>query len=219
MRESRIFPLEKVRYGKRAICTDKNTNKEIKMRGMLEGITAILLAAVMMAAIPTEAEAKIYEDTVRLHILANSDEKDDQQVKIYIRNRLLSVYGATLSQAKSAQEAREKMQKILPNMERDASAWLAEAGFSYGARVTLTDEWFDRREYADAVFPEGRYASLLVTLGDGEGKNWWCVMFPPLCLDMSLGDTLPYSGEEQALIGGKYRVKLKTLELAAQIFR
>ncbi len=189
------------------------------MKGILEGAAVLLLAAVVMAAIPTEAEARIYEDTVRLHILANSDEEEDQEVKIYVRDRLLTEYGAALSDSKNITEAEEKMRVLLPAMERDASLWLKEAGFSYGARVTLSDEWFDRREYADAVFPEGQYASLLVTLGDGAGKNWWCVMFPPLCLNMSLGETLPYSDAEEALIGGKYRLKLKALELAARVFR
>ncbi len=189
------------------------------MKGILEGAAVLLLAAVVLAAIPTEAEAKIYEDTVRLHILAHSDEVEDQEVKIYIRDRLLETYGAALSNAKSAADAAEKMRAILPDIERDASALLSEAGFTYGARVSLANEWFDRREYTNAVFPEGEYASLLVTLGDGAGKNWWCVMFPPLCLDMSLGEALPYSDEEKALIGGKYKIKLKTLEIAAKLFR
>ena len=197
----------------------KEQGEVLKMKGFIEGAAVLLLAAVVLAAVPTEADAMIYEDTVRLHILANSDEKEDQEVKIYVRDRLLCEYGAVLSSAENSAEAAKKMQALLSDMERDASLWLAEAGFAYGAHASLTDEWFDRREYADAVFPEGQYASLLITLGAGEGKNWWCVMFPPLCLDMSLGDALPYSEAEQALIGGKYKVKLKALEIAAKAFR
>ena len=188
------------------------------MRGIIEGAVVILLSAVLMAAIPTEAEAKIYGDTVRLHILAHSDAEEDQEVKIYVRDRLLSVYGEVLSGYESAEEAAAAMEEILPDIQKEVCEILEEAGFSYGASVTLSEEWYERREYADAVYPEGRYTSLRVILGDGEGKNWWCVMFPPLCLDMALGEELPYSEAEKKLIGGKYEVKLKALELAARFW-
>ena len=188
------------------------------MKGFLEGIAVVLLATVMMAAIPTEAEGKIYEDTVRLHILAHSDSEEDQKVKIYIRDYLLSTYGEALSGYENADAAAEAMAVLLPKIEAAAEEKLKEAGFSYGAHVTLSEEWYERREYADAVYPAGEYTSLRVILGDGAGKNWWCVMFPPLCLDMALGDEIPYSKEEHALIGGKYKLKLKSLELAARLF-
>ena len=188
------------------------------MKGILEGALVLLLATVLMAALPTEAEGMIYEDTVRLHILANSDEKEDQEVKLCIRDRLLASYGDVLSGYESAEAAAEAMQALLPAIEKDVCQMLTDAGFSYGAKVTLGEEWYERREYSDSVFPEGRYLSLRVILGNGEGKNWWCVMFPPLCLDMSLGKEIPYSKEEKGLIGGKYKVKLKSLEVAARLF-
>ena len=193
--------------------------KAWKMKGFLEGVAVILLATVILAAIPTEAEGKIYEDTVRLHILAHSDSEEDQAVKICVRDYLLSAYGDLFSGYGSAEEAAAAMEAILPQIEADACRILEEAGFSYGAHVTLSEEWYERREYADSVYPEGRYTSLRVILGDGDGKNWWCVMYPPLCLDMALGETLPYSEEERALIGGKYQWKLKSLEMAAKIWK
>ncbi len=188
------------------------------MKGFLEGITVILLATVILAMLPTEAEGKIYEDTVRLHILAHSDAEEDQKVKIYIRDSLLSTYGEMLSGYESAEAAAEAMEEILPRMEEDACRLLCEEGFSYGAQVTLSEEWYERREYANATYPAGEYTSLRVILGDGAGKNWWCVMFPPLCLDMALGEELPYSEAEKTLIGGKYKCKLKCLELAARLW-
>ena len=189
------------------------------MRGILEGAAVLLLAAVLMAAIPTEAEGKIYEDTVRLHILAHSDAEEDQEVKLYIRDRLLSVYGEALDGYESAEAAAKAMEVLLPQMEQTVLTWLEDAGFSYGVCITISEEWYERREYEDCVYPEGQYTSLRVILGDGAGKNWWCVMFPPLCLDMALGETLPYSEEEKTLIGGKYKWKLKSLELAARVFK
>ena len=189
------------------------------MRLLIEGAAVLLLATVLTAALPTEAEGQIYEDTVRLHIPANSDSEEDQTVKICIRDRLLSTYGAMLSGYETKEEASAAIEALLPKIESDVCAWLAEAGASYGAEVRLCREWYERRVYADAVYPEGEYLSLQVVLGAGEGKNWWCVMYPPLCLDMALGETLPYSDEEKALIGGKYKVKLKALEMAAGLCR
>ena len=188
------------------------------MRGFIEGVSVILLSAMLMAAIPTEAEGKIYEDTVRLHILAHSDAEADQEIKIYVRDYLLSAYGEALSGYEGAEAAEAAMEALLPEMEADIARVLAEQGADYGARVVISEEWYERREYADAVYPEGRYTSLRVILGDGAGKNWWCVMFPPLCLDMALGEEIPYSEEEKALIGGKYKAKLKVLEIAAQVW-
>ncbi len=189
------------------------------MRLLIEGVTVLLLATVLMAALPTEAEGQIYEDTVRLHIPANSDSEEDQAVKIYIRDRLLSNYGAMLSGYESTEKASAALENLLPRIESDVCSWLAEEGFSYGAKVQLCKEWYERRVYADAVYPEGEYLSLQIILGEGKGKNWWCVMYPPLCLDMALGDTLPYSEEERALIEGRYKVKLKALEIASGLCR
>ncbi len=189
------------------------------MKALIEGAAVLLLATVLMAALPTEAEGRIYEDTVRLHILANSDSEEDQTVKICIRDRLLSAYGETLSGYEGAEEAAAAMQALLPRIESDVSGWLSEAGYAYGARAELSEEWYERRVYEDAVYPEGKYLSLRILLGEGEGQNWWCVMYPPLCLDMALGETLPYSEEEKALIGGKYKMKLKVLEVAGDAMR
>ena len=93
------------------------------MKGFFEGVAVILLATVIMAAIPTEAEGKIYEDTVRLHILAHSDNEEDQKVKIYIRDSLLSTYGEVLSGYENADAAAEAMEELLPRVREVARAW------------------------------------------------------------------------------------------------
>ena len=189
------------------------------IKGILEGTVVLLLASILMAAIPTEAEGMIYGDTVRLHILANSDTNEDQETKICIRDYLLEKYGNALQGYESAEEAAAIIRTLLPTIEEDTRTKLTKMGAPYGAQVTISEEWYERREYADSVYPEGCYVSLRVILGEGAGQNWWCVMFPPLCLDMALGEALPYSEEEKALIGGRYQWKLKSLELAARIFR
>ena len=185
----------------------------------------LLIASMMIAIFPTDAEAKIYEDTVRLHILANSDSEEDQNLKLEIRNRLLSKYGDILSSAGSLDEAMEITADLLTNIENDAEQWASELGFTYSVEATLTTEWYETRDYEGFSLPCGYYASLRVIIGKGEGKNWWCVMYPPLCMEIATesapGDDglIDYSKEELYLIkSGKYNVKFKILEDLSRVF-
>ena len=181
----------------------------------------LLLATLIMAAIPTEAEGAVYEDTVRLHIPANSDSDADQKIKLEIRDRILGKYSDGLSGFSSAKEAAEELQGITEEIKQDVDLWLLEAGFDYGCTVTITEEWFDTRDYGDASLPCGNYTALKIVLGEGKGKNWWCVMFPPMCLGIATsggGDILTgYNDEEYRLIkSGKYSVKFKLLEILSE---
>lgn len=186
---------------------------------------SLLVATLLIAVIPTDAEAKIYEDTIRLHILANSDTKEDQALKLEIRDRILEKYGVMLSASKSVEQAKNEMEELLQIIEQDATTWIHELGYDYEVRATLSEEWYDTREYEDFTLPAGYYTSLRVIIGDGDGKNWWCVMYPPLCTEIATerapGDdfVIDYSKEEISLIqGGKYNVKFKILEDLSRVF-
>ena len=85
------------------------------------------------------------------------------------------------------------------------------------ATVTLSREWYETREYEDFTLPKGYYTSLRVVIGSGEGQNWWCVMFPPLCLDASTD--AGYSRSEELLISKKYSIKFKIVELVSEIWK
>lgn len=189
--------------------------------------TVILLLGVALvgALIPTEKDAAIYDDTVRLHILANSDNESDQELKYSIRDKLLAKYGSRLSDATSPEDAKEKTEDMIYDIECDVAEWIHEAGFDYGCDVTVGMEWYDTREYEDFTLPKGHYTSLRVMLGDAEGKNWWCVMYPPLCLDIATeeapGDdaVVGYTKEEYALITEDgYNIKFKLLEVLSEAF-
>ncbi len=188
------------------------------MKKLLSPILMILCAALFLAVMPTEAECAIYEDTVRLHILAPSDSTEDQSLKLEIRDELLSVYGERLSVYESSVEAEKELSEILPEIEKFVNAKIKERGFEYTAKVMLTDEWYETRIYDSFTLPSGKYASLQVIIGEGNGQNWWCVMFPPLCLDTAT-ETEKYTDSEDALISGKYRVKFKILELISETMR
>lgn len=183
-------------------------------------VISILAAAILIAAMPTEAEAEIYSDTVRLHILANSDSDSDQNLKLLVRDALLVTYGELLGESESRDDAVMRISALIPEIEKTAERIISENGYSYRASASITTEWYDTRVYEDFTLPRGYYSSLQVIIGEGRGQNWWCVMYPPLCLDMSLEDAPPddalidYSREECALISGSgYNLKFKILEL------
>lgn len=187
-----------------------------KMKKLITPIMMILIATLFIAAIPTEAECAIYEDTVRLHILANSDSEEDQLLKIKLRDEILNVYGKELSSYKSVSDAEENLLKKSNEIEAFADKKIRDFGYNYKTQVTLSEEWYDTRVYENFTLPCGYYTSLRVIIGNGEGKNWWCVMFPPLCLDASV--TAPqYTAEEESLISNKYVIKFKILELISEI--
>ncbi len=195
------------------------------MKNLIISTFILLLTTLIIAAIPTEAEAKIYEDTLRLHILANSDNEDDQALKLEIRNLLLSKYGDRLKSTESTECAINTAKALISDMENDVCAWIAERGYDYSVRITLSNEWYDTREYEGFTLPCGIYSSLRVIIGSGEGKNWWCVMYPPLCLELACENAprddgvINYSNEEIKLINrGEYNVKFKILELLSDAF-
>ena len=176
----------------------------------------ILFATLLCAVIPTEAEAAIYSDTLRLHIRARSDSEEDQQIKLAIRDRLLERFGQYPTPC-NKNEAVLLLSEDIDKIEETVNGWLFELGCDYTATVELAVEWFETRDYGDFSLPAGEYTTLNVELGGGGGENFWCVMYPPMCRDAATGMEL-YSGEEASLIyGGKYKVKFKLLELCTSL--
>ncbi len=190
------------------------------MKKIILPTICILLCALCILIVPTEVDASIYENTVRLHILAPSDSIEDQNLKLLVRDFILKKYGTELSDEKSSLEAEENLRLLLPHIESDCSRLILDTGYDYSVKAELKEEWFNTREYGAFSLPSGRYVSLILTLGSGEGQNWWCVMYPPLCLDSSLSDSSSgYSDNEFNLISkGGYRVKFKLLEVSSAIF-
>lgn len=126
--------------------------------------------------------ADVYDEVLRLHIPANSDSEEDQAIKLRLRDVLLERFGGELSGSGGLDEATARAEQLLPEIERTANKFLLENGFNYGAKAEITDMWFSTREYDRLILPAGNYTALRVTLGSGEGHNWWCVIFPQLCL-------------------------------------
>lgn len=156
-------------------------------------------------------------DVVRLHVVANSNGAEDQAVKLLVRDAVLEEAARWYQGAGSMEEASSRLCTHLQSIAGAARQVLGEQGVGYSATAQMTEMYFPTRDYGDFRLPAGRYRTLRVTLGEGAGKNWWCVVFPSLCLPAATQEeallTLP-EGERQVVEGGRdVQVKLKTVEL------
>lgn len=191
------------------------------MKKVAFGILSILTAMLIVAALPTEADAEIYSDTLRLHILAASDSDEDQALKLAVRDKILTEYSEELSGVAALEDARATLEARLPDIIATAQDVVIASGYDYTVTASLGEEWYDTRDYGELSLPRGVYTSLIIKIGEGQGRNWWCVMYPPMCLDLATDApsddwTSGYTGEELSLISGKYRVKFKLLELISE---
>lgn len=129
-----------------------------------------------------ESYSDITETVFRLHILANSDSEDDQQLKLKVRDAVLSETAYIFEGKGSAEESAEAAESSLAEIKNTAERVIRENGYDYTVRCEVTDMDFDSRVYDTITMPAGHYKALRITIGEAKGKNWWCVMFPPLCL-------------------------------------
>ncbi len=118
---------------------------------------------------------------LRVHIRANSDSEEDQAVKYQVRDRVVEFLTPTVAECKTKAEAMEKIASKLDEAAAVADAVLRENGYDYGARASLRKEEFPTRVYDNLTLDAGVYDALILELGTGEGDNWWCVVYPPLC--------------------------------------
>ena len=156
-------------------------------------------------------------DVVRLHVVANSNGAEDQAVKLLVRDAVLEEAARWYQGAGSMEEASSQLCTHLQSIAGAARQVLGEQGVGYSATAQMTEMYFPTRDYGDFRLPAGRYRTLRVTLGEGAGKNWWCVVFPSLCLPAATQEeallTLP-EGERHVVEGGQdVQVKLKAVEL------
>ncbi|MGN1316245.1 MAG: stage II sporulation protein R [Acutalibacteraceae bacterium] len=174
----------------------------------------------------TASAQTVKDDVVRLHILANSNSEVDQEVKLKVRDALLETNTAILEKGVTTENAQMYFEESKNELLDIAEKTLKKNGLDYSVKITLGTEYFETRKYGDLTFPAGHYTSLKVILGEGKGKNWWCVMFPPLCVPAAeevqadkekTADYLSESGEKVINGGNKYVVKFKFLEIYEEL--
>ena len=174
----------------------------------------------LFSVLPIHGEQEIYESVVRLHVLANSDSEQDQALKLKVRDEVLRVTEPLLAGCESREQAEQILTEHTEEIRAAAQAVVYEQGYDYPVSVLLGKEEYPTRNYENCCFPSGTYMSLRVCIGDAEGQNWWCVLFPPLCLSAASADDTQ-SNEEAfvsvGLTGEQYRVITRTDDVKYRI--
>lgn len=145
---------------------------------------ALLLALALTAlwgAWSLQRQDHLERKMIRLHVIANSDEAADQELKLQVRDRVLTMAEGILTRADSREEAMAQLEDALPEVETAAAEEISRRGYSYGVSARLERAEFPYKNYEDFALPAGEYTALRVVIGEGKGRNWWCVVFPPLC--------------------------------------
>lgn len=186
----------------------------------LKIFSTLTVAAVFLYLICFAQDDSIYNDVLRLHIIAQSDSAYDQAVKLEVRDLVQERYGAALSGYEDREAALAAAEKMLPEIRDTVNAFLADKT-DYTADVSLADTWFPTKTYGEYALPCGTYTALCIRLGRAEGQNFWCVLYPPLCLGVSEADgedlflNCGLSKAEYELMRGEkpvYKVRFKLLE-------
>ena len=152
------------------------------MKKILTLVFVFALCLVALNFLPVHGEEAIYNSVIRLHVIAASDSDSDQALKLKVRDAVLSGLSTLSEGCSSKSEAEEKLASQLDEIRAVALETLAAEGCDCQVSVSLGKEKYPQKSYDGVCFPAGEYTSLRIVIGEGEGKNWWCVLFPQLCL-------------------------------------
>ena len=193
-------------------------NKTIKV------FVPIFLFLLLISAYVTpfiQTSERISEDVFRLHILANSDDKEDQALKLKVRDAVLEKGQSVFTDCKSLDEIINSCENNIDLFEEAAQACIEKNGYNYSVNAYVDKEYFNTREYEEITLPSGIYNALKIEIGEAKGHNWWCVMFPAICLsavsDSEINNIL--DEEEIDLINSdnKFEIRFKIVEIYEKI--
>ena len=193
------------------------------MKRHLRRIALLLFAVICVYGwgIATDSQT-LRDQLLRLHVVGASDSKEDQDVKLLVRDAVLQSLEEGLADLKDVDAAMDYVARMLPKVETAANRVLSAAGFDDTVSVSLTEEAFPTREYDTFSLPAGIYKALRVVIGEGEGQNWWCVVFPQLCAgtEAEFVETASVAGmsdELTAALEGDYEIRFWLLEKLGQL--
>ena len=195
----------------------KTIRKNIEL-GVLFG----LICAIMLSFARFEVQCdELREGVLRLHIIANSNSQKDQELKLAVRDEILKNSTDIFASCNTVEDAIITAESKIDDISEIANDVLEQNGFDYEACVSVGDKYFDTREYDDFTLPAGTYKSLVVDLGAAKGKNWWCVVFPCVCVpsasDSKLTDSVSNEAAKTAENAPKYKIKFKSMEIYEKI--
>ena len=164
---------------------------------LLVVFSLILLYSLFLKNTTTEIQEGISSEIIRFHVIANSDSSTDQALKLEIKNALTEALRPTLEKAASVAEARLLLTSSLEELESISNILIKKHGYSYTATASLERGFFPLKAYGDITLPPGEYEAIRIELGEATGKNWWCIMYPPLCFVDTTYHVVPEQSKEQ----------------------
>lgn len=193
-------------------------DKTKKQRNIEIAVLLALVCAIFLSFAGFDASCDNLRGSVlRLHIIANSDSAEDQALKLKVRDAILENSDVTFKDCTDLDTAIICAKDSIDEITEIANSVIKQNGFSYTAHVGVGESYFDTREYEDFTLPAGTYKSLIVKLGNAQGKNWWCVVFPAVCIpaasDASLSDSASQKSAEIAENPKQYVMRFKAVEL------
>lgn len=197
------------------------------MKLLVSLCASILIGTVLLNFLPVHGEEKIYDNTVRLHVIAASDREEDQALKLKVRDSILALVSEKLCGVDDTAVACSIISGMTDDIEQCAEETLSSEGSDAVVCVTFDLEEYPIRYYEDFTLPAGVYKSLKVTIDNGEGKNWWCILFPSVCVkDAEKAEDeyiqAGFTPDQYKMIengnGRKYKVRFKVLEILSDLF-
>ena len=193
------------------------------MKLWIKSACAAFVLCVIYSLVPFQADCQsISREVFRLHILANSDSEEDQALKLKVRDRILQYSAGLFESAQSIDEAQAAAEAHLGDFERIAADELRRCGSNHTVRAELADMYFSTRKYDGFTLPAGCYSAIRLTIGEGRGHNWWCVMFPSLCVTRESSDQKArdaFSDSEYKVVsGGGQEYKFFVVEMFERLF-
>jgi len=178
-----------------------------------------LIFSMMLCFVRFDAECtKIRQSVLRFHVLANSDSDEDQSLKLKVRDRLLLEADNLFADTSTEEEAIVVARNNLLQLQQVAQEEIVDCGYDYPVTVEIGKAYFNTRVYDTFTLPAGNYEAVRVLIGEAKGKNWWCVMFPPVCVpaamaDASIEDVLDESQTDIVENSDSYEIRFKTVEV------
>jgi len=195
------------------------------MKIMFKSMCVGFVLTVIFSFLPFQTVCEtLTQDVLRLHILANSDTNEDQELKLLVRDEITKECKKLFSKAQSLEEAKEITLENLEALNKIATTVIKEQGKDYTVSVQLCEEYFNTRYYGSVTMPAGKYTALQIKIGKAKGENWWCVLYPSLCV----GTSTDYESFEENLTpqecsvvssGNKYQFKFKIVETVTSFFK
>ena len=200
------------------------------MKKILTVMVCVCVIFTIIGLLPVHGEADIYESVLRLHVVANSDSDADQALKLCVRDAILEQNQLLLKDCTTIEQAAVALSHEMEQIKLCAATVISDLGYDYAVDVRLCQEQYPTKSYGALCFPSGEYLSLQVLIGEAAGQNWWCVLFPPLCLSAA---TITQTNEDAFISVGldpeqykiitetkepKYEMRFKILEALEDLF-